>query len=105
MHQKNLQYCLNKWKVKCKKDKKEYSCPNCRVKITTTIRSLHLDNLVIAIFRDANEELKKDREELIMERKGMIYNYFIYGGLTYKYIINKLYTNKFLKLFIIQYLT
>lgn len=62
------QYCIESWKRECMKNS-EFSCPNCRSKVTTTIRSLHLDNLVNSIYRDADEELKKDREELIQNRK------------------------------------
>ena len=65
------QYCLENWKTECKKKPHTvgFTCPNCRSKITTTIRSLHLDNLVNAIYRDVDGELKRDREELIQNRK------------------------------------
>jgi len=63
------QYCLERWKKDCKKNNKPYTCPNCRSKITNSVRSIHLDNLIAAIFRDANDEVKKDREELIKDRQ------------------------------------
>ena len=62
---------MESWKADCKKKKKPYTCPNCRSKIENSVRSIHLDNLIAAIFRDANEEVKKDREELLKERKGI----------------------------------
>ena len=65
-----IQYCLERWKKDCKKNNKPYTCPNCRSKITNSVRSIHLDNLIAAIFRDANDEVKKDREELIKDRQG-----------------------------------
>merc|ERR1712223_864955 len=63
------QYCLESWKKDCKKKKKSYTCPNCRSVISSSVRSIHLDNLITAIFSDANEEVKKDREELVKERQ------------------------------------
>ena len=69
---------MESWKADCKKKKKPYTCPNCRSKIENSVRSIHLDNLIAAIFRDANEEVKKDREELLKERKG-IEIYFCQG--------------------------
>ena len=66
----HIQYCLERWKKDCKKNNKPYTCPNCRSKITNSVRSIHLDNLIAAIFRDANDEVKKDREELIKDRQG-----------------------------------
>lgn len=67
-------FCLENWKKECKKAKKEFSCPNCRSKITQSNRSLHLGNLVNAIFSDVSGTLKQDREETIKERIGAIQN-------------------------------
>merc|ERR1712223_676218 len=64
-----IEYCLESWKKDCKKKKKSYTSPNCRAIISSSVRSIHLDNLISAIFRDANEELKKDREELVKDRQ------------------------------------
>ena len=67
------QYCIAQWESKCvppKKGKKsDFTCPNCREKITTQSRSLQIENLIVALFRDVDEALVKDREKLIQERK------------------------------------
>ena len=62
------EFCINQWKDKVKKQK-DFTCPNCRVQITSQSRSLQLENLISALYRDIDESIAKDREELIKERK------------------------------------
>ena len=62
------QFCIAQWESKCAK-KKNFTCPNCRESISTFSRSLQLENLIVALFRDVDESLLKDRETLIEERK------------------------------------
>ena len=62
------EFCINQWKDKVKK-KSDFTCPNCRIAITSQSRSLQLENLISALYRDIDESISKDREALIAERK------------------------------------
>ena len=62
------EFCINQWKDKVKK-KSDFTCPNCRIAITSQSRSLQLENLISALYRDIDESIAKDREALIAERK------------------------------------
>ena len=62
------QFCVTQWESRAK-TKKDFTCPNCRVLITVQSRSMHIENLISAIYRDVDETLSKEREDLIYERK------------------------------------
>ena len=62
------QFCIKQWEWRVK-TKKDFTCPNCRVLITAQNQSKHIENLISAIYRDIDETLSKEREDLIKERK------------------------------------
>ena len=62
------QFCIKQWEWRVK-TKKDFTCPNCRVLITAQNQSKHIENLISAIYRDIDETLSKEREDLIQERK------------------------------------
>ena len=65
------QFCITQWERRCDK-KPDFTCPNCRQPITSFSRSMQLENLISAIYRDIDESLSKERENLIQERKAEI---------------------------------
>ena len=67
------EFCINQWKDKVKKAK-DFTCPNCRVEITSQTRSLQLENLISALYRDIDPAIAKEREDLIKERKAEMEN-------------------------------
>ena len=67
------EFCINQWKDKVKKAK-DFTCPNCRIEVTTQSRSLQLENLISALYRDIDPSIAKDREDLIKERKAEVEN-------------------------------
>jgi len=62
------QFCIKQWEWRVK-TKKDFTCPNCRVLITSQSQSKHIENLISALYRDIDETLSKEREDLIQERK------------------------------------
>ena len=62
------QFCIKQWEWRVK-TKKDFTCPNCRVLITSQSRSMHIENLISALYRDTDESLFKERQTLIEERK------------------------------------
>lgn len=62
------QYCIKQWESKCIK-KTDFTCPNCRQSILTFTRAMHLENLIDAVYRETDENLAKERQQLIQERK------------------------------------
>lgn len=62
-------HCISQWQLKCGG---AANCPNCRQMVTSTSRSLHLENLIEAIFSDANESIREERKRLVAERQAEI---------------------------------
>ena len=62
------QFCIKQWEWRVK-TKKDFTCPNCRVLITSQTRSMHIENLISALYRDIDETLSKERNVLIEERR------------------------------------
>ena len=44
------QYCIAKWEKNCQ-NRQEYSCPNCRERVYSQIRSVQMENLITAIYQ------------------------------------------------------
>ena len=65
------QFCINEWEAKCGK-KSNFTCPNCRELVVSQARSLHLENLIAALFRDIDASMAADREKLVQERQAEI---------------------------------
>jgi hypothetical protein len=68
-----------------------FTCPNCRTKITGLGRSLHLENLIEALFQGVDLQAKEDRDRLLRERQGKTFKGSSFLSLT-KYIIVSLKT-------------
>lgn len=59
--------CIKQWQD-AKKPKA--LCPNCREPITSSVRSLVLDNYIDKVVELLKDEVKERRKELVLERKG-----------------------------------
>jgi hypothetical protein len=65
------QFCIGEWEAKCGK-KSNFTCPNCRQPVISFTRSLHLENLISALYRDIDDSIAQEREQLIKERQAEI---------------------------------
>ncbi|KAF7287640.1 uncharacterized protein LOC143192870 isoform X2 [Rhynchophorus ferrugineus] len=59
------QYCIDTWK------QKKSECPICRKKITSSARTLVLDNIIEKMLENASQELRDQRKMMQQERKNL----------------------------------
>jgi len=64
-------HCINMW------SKKQKKCPVCRKSIISMNRSLVLDNFIESMIENLPAELKNRRKEIIEERKGKKYTFYL----------------------------
>jgi len=63
------QFCIWQWEKTCLSKSAGLTCPNCRVKVTNTTKALQINNLIEALYSEADAELKAERQAVIQERK------------------------------------
>ena len=61
-------FCIEEWKRKSTGS--GGTCPNCRTKVTSITRAFMLENLIESLFKDADEQVREERETYLSERKG-----------------------------------
>ncbi|XP_050302159.1 myb-like protein U [Anthonomus grandis grandis] len=59
------QYCIEQWK------KKKSDCPVCRTKISSSIRTLVLDNIIEKMIESASADERTQRKEAVQERENI----------------------------------
>lgn len=63
------QFCIFQWEKTCAGKADGLTCPNCRQKVTNTTKALQINNLIEAIYSEADPRLKAERQQIIQERK------------------------------------